>query len=241
MNLKNLAIIIMVFLLAGTAACSKQDQDPHHNQLSKKEKEQGYALLFNGQNLDGWHSYLKDQPGSGWSVKNGAIAFNPDSGSGGDLTTDKEYKNYVLELEWKISHGGNSGIIFDVHESPEYDQTYVTGPEMQVLDNENASDNVNKKHLAGSLYDLIAAPKSAAKPAGKWNKVKIKLLDGHLTFWLNGEKVVDTQMWNDHWQELVNHSKFKKWKGFAAYKKGHIALQDHGSRVWYRDIKLKKL
>jgi hypothetical protein len=241
MNIKILTTITMIFLIAGAVACSKQEKDPSHNQLSKKEKKQSYTLLFNGQNLDGWHSYHKDQPGSAWSVRDNAIALYPDSGSGGDLTTDDQYQNFVLKLEWKISRGGNSGIIFNIHESPQYKQTYVTGPEMQVIDNKNASDNVNKKHLAGSLYDLIAAPKTAAKPAGEWNKVKIKALDGHLKFWLNGEKVVDTQMWNDHWKELVSHSKFKKWKGFATYKRGHIALQDHGSRVWYRDIKIKRL
>jgi hypothetical protein len=239
MNLKKLATTSILFLMAGAVACSKQDPQP--NQLTSNEKKQGYTLLFNGHNLDGWHSYLKNQPGSAWSAKNGTIALDPGSGSGGDLTTDKQYQNYILKLEWKISDGGNSGIIFNIHESPQYKQTYVTGPEMQVLDNKNAEDNKKPSHLAGSLYDLIAAPSSAAKPAGKWNKVKIKLLDGHLQFWLNGKNVVDTQMWNGHWKKLVNQSKFKNWKGFAAYKKGHIALQDHGHAVWYRNIKIKKL
>lgn len=225
--------------MAGAMGCSKQE--PKHNQLTSKDKNQGYTLLFNGTNLNGWHSYLKDRPGSAWSVENGAITLNPDSGIGGDLTTDGVYKNFILKLEWKISKGGNSGIIFDVHESPQYKDTYVTGPEMQVLDNKSYVDNVKPSQLAGSLYDLVAAPQSAAKPAGKWNKVKIKLLHGHLKFWLNGKKVVDTQMWDDHWNEMVNQSKFKDMEGFAAYKKGHIALQDHGGRVWYRNIEIKKL
>lgn len=238
-NIKKLSTVILGFLVIGTFACSKQDPQP--NQLTSKEKDQGYTLLFNGTNLNGWHSYLKGQPGSAWNVENGAITLDPESGSGGDLTTDGVYKDFILKLEWKISKGGNSGIIFDIHESPKYGQTYLTGPEMQVLDNKNAEDNKDPSHLAGSLYDLIAAPKSAAKPAGKWNEVKIKLLDGHLKFWLNGNKVVETQMWNDHWQKLVSQSKFGNWEGFAAYKKGHIALQDHGHRVWYRDIKIKTL
>jgi hypothetical protein len=239
MIIKKLATVAMACLIGGIVACSKQDPKP--NKLTAKEKKQGYTLLFNGQNLNGWHSYLKKQPGSAWSVKKDAIMLNPGDGSGGDLTTDKEYQNFVLKLDWKISKGGNSGIIFDIHESPKYLKTYVTGLEMQVLDNKNAEDNKKQSHLAGSLYDLIAAPRSAAKSAGKWNKVKIKKLDGHLQFWLNGKKVVDTQMWNDHWKKLVKHSKFKNWKGFAKYKKGHIALQDHGHTVWYRNIRIKKL
>lgn len=238
MNIKYLASITLC-LIFGVMACSKPNTQ--HNQLTSKEKKQGYKLLFNGENLNGWHSYLQDQPGSAWSVENGAITLNPGSGSGGDLTTDKQYKNFVLELEWKISKGGNSGIIFYIHESPKYEQTYFTGPEMQVLDNKFAADNADPSHLAGSLYDLIPASNSAVKPAGQWNKVKIKALNGHLQFWLNGIKVVETQMWNKHWEKMINNSKFKKWEGFAAYKKGHIALQDHGHRVWYRDIKIKRL
>src|SRR5699024_8404364 len=115
-NIKKLSALIVAFLVVGTFACSKQDPQP--NQLTSKEKNQGYTLLFNGKNLDGWHSYLKDQPGSAWNVKNGAITLEPGSGSGGDLTTDGVYKNFILKLEWKISKEGNSGIIFDIHESP---------------------------------------------------------------------------------------------------------------------------
>jgi len=240
MSLKNLSNnLLIILIMVGIAACS--GTDPQHNKLTPKEKNNGYKLLFNGQTLDGWHSYLKNQPGNVWSVENGVIALNPKGGENGDLVTDKEYQNFILKLEWKISEGGNSGIIFDVHEAPQFKQTYVTGPEMQVLDNKNAEDNKKPSHLAGSLYDLVAASPTAAKPAGQWNKVKIKLQEGHLQFWLNQKKVVDTQMWNNHWKKLVNGSKFKNWKGFTAYKKGHIALQDHGDPVWYRDIRIKTI
>lgn len=175
-------------------------------------------------------------------MEDGAIALDHSPGSeGGDLVTNNEFENYELSLEWKISPEGNSGIIFDVHESPKYRATYYTGPEMQVLDNEKASDNKRPDHLAGSLYDLIGCDPSTVHPAGEWNKVRIRVDHGHLTFWMNGKKVVETQMWTPEWNKMVANSKFKRWKSFATFHKGHIALQDHGHPVWYRNIMIRKL
>src|SRR5690606_36740082 len=124
-------------------------------------------LLFDGQTTNGWHTYLKGKAGAAWTVSEDALAFNPeavDRGERGDLVTDKEYENYELSLEWKISEGGNSGIIFNVREDKEFGATYVTGPEMQVLDNEKAHANKEDDHLSGSLYDLIAVGRDVAKP-----------------------------------------------------------------------------
>ncbi|MDR3693460.1 DUF1080 domain-containing protein [Mucilaginibacter sp.] len=195
--------------------------------------------LFDGKTTTGWHSYLKTGPGA-WKVVDGTLQLDPKAPEQGDLVTNKEYENYELSLEWKIAEGGNSGIIFGVHEDPSFDATYLTGIEMQVLDDQKAEDNKLANHRAGSLYDM-EAPAHPAKPAGEWNKVKIKKLNGHLTFWLNGKKVIDTQIGSAQWQEMLNKSKFKTWKGFAAYPKGHIALQDHGAVVSFKDIKIKEL
>lgn len=195
--------------------------------------------LFDGKTTTGWHSYLKTGPGA-WKVVDGALQLDPKAPGQGDLVTDKEYENYELSLQWKIAEGGNSGIIFGVHEDPSFDATYLTGIEMQVLDDQKAEDNKLANHRAGSLYDM-EAPAHPAKPAGEWNKVTIKKLNGHLTFWLNGKKVIDTQIGSAEWQAMLNKSKFKTWKGFAAYPKGHIALQDHGAVVSFKDIKIKEL
>lgn len=211
------------------------------NTLSKKEKKQGWTLLFDGKSTDGWHTYLKDEAGAGWTVSEGALVFDPAAGEGGDLVTDKEYENYELSLEWKISEGGNSGIIFNVHEDPEFGATYVTGPEMQVLDNEKAHDNKEDDHLAGSLYDMIAVGRDVANPAGEWNHAEIRLKDGHLTLQLNGTKTADVTIGSDEWKELIAGSKFKDWEHFAGYMKGHIAFQDHGHKVSYRNIKIREL
>lgn len=222
-----------VCALAALGACKSQQ---------KASGSGKWTSLFDGKDLQGWHSYLKDKPGTAWKVSDGAITLDHSAGgSGGDLVTDGEYGNFELELDWKISVAGNSGIIFDIHEDPKYNQTYLTGPEMQVLDNVKADDNKKQNHLAGSLYDLLPCDPSAVHPAGSWNHVKMRLDQGHLTFWMNGKKVVETQMWNDQWKQLVAHSKFRQWPEFATYKTGHIALQDHGHTVSYRNIRIRQL
>jgi hypothetical protein len=195
--------------------------------------------LFDGKSTNGWHSYLKSGPGA-WKVVDGVLQLDPAAPGQGDLITDSEYENFDLKLEWNIAEGGNSGIIFGVHEDPSFDATYLTGIEMQILDDAKAEDNKLATHRAAALYDM-KAPSTPAKPAGEWNKVEIKKLNGHLTFWLNGKKVIETQIGSPEWQDMLNKSKFKTWKGFAAYPKGHIALQDHGAVVSFKNITIKEL
>jgi hypothetical protein len=215
------------------------------NTLTKKEQSSGWKLLFNGKNTEGWHTYLKTEPSAAWKVEDGALALDQDAkkngAPGGDLVTNEEYENYDLTLEWKISEGGNSGVIFGVHEDPKFGYTFLTGPEMQVLDDAKHADGKITKHNSGDLYDLKKSTKYAAKPVGEWNKARILKQDGKLTFWLNGVKTVETTMGSDEWKQLLANSKFKNWKGFGEYAKGHIALQDHGDGVWYRNIKIKVL
>jgi hypothetical protein len=215
------------------------------NTLSPKEQKAGWKLLFNGTNTEGWHTYLKQEPSAAWKVEDGALALDQDAkkngAPGGDLVTNEEFENYELTLEWKISEGGNSGVIFGVHEDPKYGATYLTGPEMQVLDDARHKDGKIIKHNSGDLYDLKKSVKYAAKPVGEWNLVKILKKDGKLTFWLNGTKTVEVKMGSDEWNTLVAESKFKTWEGFGKYAKGHLALQDHGDGVWYRNIKIRTL
>lgn len=211
------------------------------NQLTKKEQKEGWHLLFDGKTTTGWHTYLKPTASQAWKVDGGVLQLDPKAPDHGDLVTDKEYENYELSVEWKISPEGNSGIIFGVHEDAALNQTYLSGIEMQVLDNEKAEDNKKANHLAGSLYDMKAPSASVAKPAGEWNVAKISKKDGHLIFWLNGTEIINVQMGSPEWQELINNSKFKTWANFAKYPKGKIALQDHGHIVAFKNIKIKEL
>ena len=227
--------------LFGTATMA---QTP--NTLTNKEKKEGWKLLFDGKTTQGWHTYLRDTVGSKWQVKDGAIVFDPSQpeSGGGDIVTNEEYENFELNLEWKISKGGNSGIIFDIRENPKYTATYLTGPEMQVLDNIDASDNKKQNHLAGCLYDMAGdATVSKPNPVGEWNQVKLVQNKGHLTFWLNGIKTYDGQIGSEEWNKLVANSKFKNqsFSDFAKVAKGKIALQQHpGSSEW-RNIKIRLL
>lgn len=212
------------------------------NTLSKAEKKEGWKLLFDGTSTSGWHTYGQPNAGSRWAVQNGALAPNPAGGKGhGDLLTDQAYGDFDLKLQWKISPGGNSGVLFYVQEdTAKYKETYFTGPEMQVLDNDSNHDGRINKHRAGNLYDLIAGP-DEVKPVGQWNQVEIISQGGTLKLFLNGVNVVTTTMWDDHWREMIAHSKFKRWPDFGLAHNGRIALQYHDFPVWFRDIKIKKL
>jgi hypothetical protein len=208
------------------------------------QTKKGTVKLFDGKTTTGWHTYNKTTVGSAWDIDAGALHMNPKTkgtDGGGDLVTDKEYTNFHLEYEWKVAQGANSGLIFYVHEDPKFKQTYLTGPEMQVIDNEGHKDGQITKHRAGDLYDMLKSTSEPVKAVGEWNKAEIISDNGKLTFILNGVKIVETTMWDDNWKALIKGSKFATWEGFGTYKTGKIALQDHGDEVWYKNISIKEL
>jgi hypothetical protein len=216
--------------------------------LTETEAAEGWIALFDGQTTKGWHKYGGAAVGSAWKIEDGALHLDANHKDnwqikdGGDIVCDEEFDNFHLKLEWKIDTCGNSGIMFYVHEDTmKYKYPWMTGIEMQVLDNKCHADSKIQKHRAGDLYDIIAATPETVKPALEWNLAEIKCLNGALEFYLNGTKVVTTTLWDDAWKKAVAASKFKEWKDFGTYKKGKIALQDHGNNVWYRNIKIKKL
>jgi len=212
------------------------------NTLTKEEKNEGWSLLFDGHSTKGWHRYDHSEAGAQWTIQDGAIGLDKSKGEQGDLLTDAVYENFDLKLEWKISPGGNSGILFYVQEdTAKYKEPYFTGPEMQVLDNDVNHDGKIKTHRAGDLYDLISCSTETVKRVGEWNQVEIISNHGELKLFLNGTNVVTTRMDDDNWKQMVAHSKFKRWPDFAVAHHGHIDLQDHDFPVWYRNIRIKKL
>ena len=232
-------IIASCSLLLGTTQLNKARTI---SVVPQPKQSDGWVSLFDGKSTKGWHTYGKTSAGATWKVKDGAIFMDTTVKEGGDLVTDKEYGNFDLKLEWKISPKGNSGIIFYVHEDPaKYDETYKTGLEMQVLDNEGHSDGKILKHRAGDLYDLIKSSSEPVKKVGEWNQAEIICSNGHLELLLNGVKVVTTTLWNDNWKTLIAGSKFKNMPDWGTFKSGKIALQDHGNAVWYRNIRIKNL
>jgi hypothetical protein len=202
------------------------------NQVQAQEK---WISLFDGKTTNGWHTYGKTTAGEAWKVVDGTIMFDPNNKvngrivGGGDIVTNESFTNFHLQLEWKISKNGNSGIIFFVQNDPsKYKNTWHTGPEMQVLDNDGHPDSKIISHRAGNLYDLIVGDESGVKPAEQWNQVDI---------------IVNTHLGDDSWKELIRRSKFSKGESpdFGKVFSGHISLQDHGDQVWYRNIRIQKL
>lgn len=206
--------------------------------------QKGFKPLFDGKTTKGWHSYGKSSAGAGWKVEDGILHFDPEAaknGQGGDLVTDAEFENFHLKLDWKIAPNANSGIIFYINEDAKYPNTYSTGLEMQVLDNDGHPDGKITKHRAGDLYDLIQSKSEPVKKVGEWNTAEIISKKGKLTLILNGVVVVETVLWDDNFKKIIAGSKFADWPGFGTFKKGKIALQDHGDNVWYRNIVIKNL
>lgn len=230
------------------AACNSQSEKKAETPAAENKTDSGWVSLFDGKTLNGWHNYGKTTVGESWKVADGTLYLDTSKKEGwqtlqgGDIVTADEYDNFDLKLEWKIAPGGNSGIIYYVHEdTSKYKYVWQTGPEMQVLDNDLHADGKIPKHRAGDLYDLISCKTETVKKPGEWNEAEIVAKDGKLDYYLNGTNVVSTTLWDDAWKKLVAGSKFKEWPDFGTYKKGHIALQDHGNTVWYRNIKIKRL
>ena len=202
-----------------------------------------WISLFDGKTTNGWHTFGAEKVNAAWKVVDGAITLDPSVKEGrGDIVTNESFNDFHLELEWKISKNGNSGIIFFVQDDkPKYDAVWATGAEMQVLDNDGHGDGKIIKHRAGNLYDLIAGPEGVVKPVGEWNKASIISEKGKLTLILNGVTTAETTLGDDSWNELVKHSKFRDFKYFCKTFSGHISLQDHGDVVAYRNIRIRKL
>lgn len=210
-----------------------------------KNVNEEWITLFDGTSFDNWRGYLSEGMYPEWSIDDGAMLYTPSGEGGKNIITKEKFTNFILSLEWKIAEGGNSGIFWSVFEDEAFKEAYHTGPEIQVLDNERHPDaKANPKyHQAGALYDMVQPEHDVCKPAGEWNECILKIdhnsNSGSVT--LNGTVIVEFDVHGEKWDALVSNSKFKDWKGFGKHKTGHIGLQDHGDKVWFRNIKIKEL
>jgi cytochrome c len=204
------------------------------NVLSDAERKAGWKLLFDGRDLIGWHNFKGSGAPRGWTVLDGAIVR---TGDGGDLVTDETYPDFELALEWRIPEGGNSGVFFHVADAGNY--VWESGPEMQILDNDRHPDGRNPLTSAGSNYALDAPPADLTRPIGMWNSARLVVKGPHVEHWLNGEKVVEYELWTAAWKAAVAASKFARMPDYGVPKSGRIALQDHGDRVEFRNVKLR--
>lgn len=212
------------------------------NTLTEAEQAEGWQLLFDGKSMDQWRGFKMDEIPPGWVIEGETLQFSGERGGegSGDLMTKEQYANFELKLEWKISPGGNSGILYRVTEN--YDQEFHTGPEVQILDNSKEHyPGLEDTQLAGANYALHPPSKDVVKPVGEWNSMHLVVNGAQVEHWLNGEKIVAFELWTDEWKDLVAKSKFVEWPDYGLNKTGHLVLQDHGAGVWFRNIKLKVL
>jgi hypothetical protein len=228
-------LLIFSILFFGTIGSS---QNTLLNKLTASEKEEGWKLLFNGENLDGWKIF---QGGvvSGWRVSDG-ILYNSGIGSdhGGDIVTIQKFQEFKLYLEWKINPQSNSGIFFKVNENIGK-AIYESGPEYQLIDDLGWPEKLLDDQHTGSNYGMHPPVNTAYKKAGEWNKTLITVEGNHVTHYLNDTKIVDYHFWDEDWKKRKQNG---KWKNFADYGmaiKGHIGLQDHGGLTQFRNIKIK--
>jgi hypothetical protein len=185
-----------------------------------------------------WRGFRQAHMPSGWQVMGGALTR---VGPGGDIITKEQYESFELTLDWKISPGGNSGVFFHVVEDSARKYVWETGPEMQILDNAGHADGKIPNTSAASNFAMHAPSRDVTKPVGEWNQARL-LVDGpHVEHWLNGVKVLEYELWSDDWAQRVQASKFKSMPLYGKSRSGHIALQDHGDWVAFRNIKIRRI
>lgn len=244
--------ILMGFSLACTSPKTDETQVAQHepagtdNQLTDAEKANGWVLLFDGTTLNGWQIF-KNRKNNTWEIVDGTLhckALNEnvpgDGDERSDLRTTAEYENFDLAFDWKIAPEGNSGVMFRVTE--EFDQPYYTGPEYQLVDDYGYPGTLTEMQKTGSNYDMHPAPATKIlNPPGSWNSSRLVVTGSHVEHWLNGEKVVEYDLQSEDWMQKKNACKWKDAAGYGAPKKGYIDLQDHGSEIWFKNIKIKTL
>jgi len=212
------------------------------NTLTEAEKKNGWKLLFDGKSLNGWRAYQNKKMDS-WMAMSGVIhckgSKEDKSDLRADLITDKQYENFDLSIDWKISPQGNSGIIYLATE--QHHAAYETGPEYQVIDDLNFPEKLEDWQKTGANYAMDPAPTAKPNKVGEWNTTRIVVNKGHVEHWLNGEKIVEYQIGSEKWNKEKATGKWKSAPDYGVAKKGHIALQDHGSEAWFRNIKIKEL
>jgi hypothetical protein len=228
-------------LLIAAILFSVYNTQAQHNVLTEKEMKEGWRLLFDGKTLNGWRSF-KEKGVSGWKVEDGTLmALGVGSDPDGDIITEETFESFELILDWKISQGGNSGIFFHVIESDDFNTIYETGPEYQLFDDlSRGKGSLGMNGVSGN-YGMHAPKNPAIKKAGEWNTTRIVVNKGAVEHWLNGKKVLNYQLGSNEWNHLVQNGKWKEYPFYGKAGRGHIALQDHGYKIWFRNVKLKPL
>lgn len=227
------ALLLLALPLAARAPLAAQVP----NELTAQERADGWRLLFDGRTTAGWRGYHRQGIPAGWQVREGALTR---VAAAGDIVTTGKFESFDLTWDWKIAPGGNSGVLYHVTE--EADEPYESGPEYQILDDARSRpDGLSRLTSAGACYALYPVVRQLAKPAGQWNHSRLLVDRGHVTHWLNGVKAAEYTLGSPDWDRRVAASKFNEWPQFGKAATGFIDLQDHGSEVAYRNLKIREL
>ncbi|WPP48109.1 3-keto-disaccharide hydrolase [Catalinimonas niigatensis] len=239
MNGWPLGLIMMVFTIVSCGPSSQNEAETEDTAPAEETNAEASSEFEDITAPENWRNFKADSISSQWELQDGVLTLAGEGG--GDIVTKKQYDNFELEMEWKISEGGNSGLMFHVVEADSLGATYHSGPEYQLLDNERHPDAKIETHRTGDNYDLQKSTVETVKPAGEWNQTRLVVNEGKVEHYLNGEKVVEYELWTPEWEEAVANSKFAEFPAYGQAKEGHIALQDHGDEVSFRNIRVREL
>lgn len=239
MNGWPLGLMVMAFAIVSCGTTSQNEAETTDSTPAEEATAEASSEWEEITAPENWRNFKADTISSQWEYQNGVLQLA--GRGGGDIVTKKQYDNFELEMEWKISEGGNSGLMFHVVEADSLGATYHSGPEYQLLDNERHPDAKIETHRSGDNYDLQKSTVETVKPAGEWNKTRLVVNEGKVEHYLNGEKVVEYELWTPEWEEAVANSKFAQFPAYGKAKEGHIALQDHGDQVSFRNIRIREL
>ena len=250
--MKKMLLSTMVLGCLIGISCTEEKKDPAlvlygevanpqtANILTEKQQQQGWQLLFDGKTGAGWHGYNQQGIPDFWAIEDGTLTMNSTGGGEEqDIITDKIYKNYAFTVEYKLTKGANSGIIYQLKEDPKYKYPYETGPEYQIMDHEGR--NVSDLQTHGANYSMYAPMEKPYLPIGEWNRMLLLVNGNDVTFVLNGVVIVKYTKYSDDWKELRDSGKWIDYPDYGKFDEGHISLQNHGTKVWFRDIKIKEL
>ena len=238
MRSTRVALLSLLFSIGGMA-------QPTPNTLSAEEKKAGWMLLFDGSTTNGWRGFNKSVVPPGWVVENGTLKGlgTAHGDTGGDIIYAAEmFENFELSIDWKISPKGNSGIFYHALEGPQYKAPFATAPEYQLIDDDHYPQKLEDWQMTAADYAMYPAPTNKAlKPAGEWNNCRIIFTKEKVEYWLNGKMTVSFVPWSDDWTKRRNSGKWEAFPDYGKARTGYIALQDHGSPTWFRNIKIRKL
>jgi hypothetical protein len=243
-KLSSLALLTMLTGACNQSTDTKTGADAAQTQAAASAPESEWIELFDGKSLAGWHGYNKTGEVNNWTIADGALVClgAAKDAHGGDIVSDQKFENFELTWDWKVDKGSNSGVMYHVVEDPKYKAPYETGPEYQIIDDIGFPEKLEPWQQAGADYAMnVANEKKKLQPVGEWNASKIVYNKGHVEHWLNGEKIVEFEVNSPAWKKEKAEGKWKDYPDYASAQTGAIALQDHGNKAYFKNIKIKQL